>query len=80
MFDISSLVLSAMQSKEEKMNYIIQCMSKNIDDSLDKWTQRLYHQEKKDQEFNLKYEQDKQINFQEKRDVFEWLKIKSKLI
>ena len=78
LFGISPIALSTMGSKQEKLNYVIQCMAKNIDESLDKLMQRVDYQDKKIVEFEKKFEEGKNDYLNDQKDIFEWLNIKTK--
>ena len=78
LFGISPIALSTMGSKQEKLNYVIQCMAKNIDESLDRLMQRVDYQDKKITEFESKFEEVKNNDLNDQKDIFEWLNIKTK--
>lgn len=78
LFGISPIALSTMGSKQEKLNYVIQCMAKNIDESLDRLMQRVDYQDKKITEFETKFEEVKNNDLNDQKDIFEWLNIKTK--
>ena len=78
LFDISMIALSTMSSKQEKLSYVINCMAKNIDESLDRLNQRVENQDKKMIDFQAKFIEEKKIDSIDQRDIFEWLQIKTK--
>lgn len=78
LFNISPIAISTMSSKTEKLNYVNNCMVKNIDDALDHLMQKAENQEKKILEFTTRFEENKRIGDKNQKDVFEWLQIKTK--
>lgn len=78
LFNISPIALSTMASKQEKLQFVIRCMVKNIDEALDHLNHARDIQEKKMAEFDQKYIQEKKITEKDQIDIFEWLQIKTK--
>lgn len=78
LFNISPIALSTMASKQEKLQFVIRCMVKNIDEALDHLDHAREIQDKKINEFDQKYIQEKKITEKDQIDIFEWLQIKTK--
>lgn len=78
LFNISPIALSTMGSKQEKLQFVIQSMAKNIDESLDHLNHAREIQDKKIMDFDLKFSEDKMLSQNEQKDIFEWLQIKTK--
>ena len=78
LFNISPIALSTMSTKQEKLDYVVSCMAKNIEDSLERFDVKIENQEKKNSEFLSKYQEEKSLVTSEQKDIFEWLQIKTK--
>ncbi len=78
LFNISQIALSTMSTKHDKLNYVVSCMAKNVENSLEKFDQKIQNQDKKSKEFLEKFIEEKNIANNEQKDIFEWLQIKTK--
>lgn len=77
-FGISAINLSKLPTFEEKNKYILTCMSKTVENLLERWHQRHLNREKLKELENTRLENLKKYSLLNKKDQFAWLTVKTR--
>lgn len=76
-YGISVAVLTSLNTKEEKEDYILDCMKKSISEDLKEFSKKHNAKLTQMKNFEDSFWRDKEKFLREKSDVFKWLNIKT---
>ena len=77
-FGITQSALTALETEEQKQDYIVKAMKSKLDEDYEKWRKEVEKQEKEFHKHEAIYAESK-IKFEKERtDTLQWIKLKSK--